>query len=83
MLFITGNAGKLFGINLLFLEPEFNSEVSFISFTILGFAFGVFVMNWNLTTFLLAKFYFPFMASMEKPFRKYCFNNAFIPSLFL
>jgi hypothetical protein len=48
-----------------------------------GFAFGIFIMSWNITTFILFSRYFKFLAPTSNPFLKYCINNAVIPLLFL
>ena len=40
-------------------------------------------MTWNLTTYLLDAYHFPFLASLERPFTKFCLNNSIIPFLFL
>jgi len=72
-----------FGANSLFLAPEYYNEVNFFSTTIVGFAIGVFVMSWNITTFILHGKYVHFLASTAQPFLKFCINNAVLPLLFL
>lgn len=72
-----------FGANSLFLAPEYYNEVNFFSTTIVGFAIGIFVMSWNITTFILHGKYVHFLASTAQPFLKFCINNAVLPLLFL
>lgn len=72
-----------FGANSLFLAPEYYNEVSFSSTAIVGFAIGVFIMSWNITTFILHGKNIQFLASTAQPFLKYCINNAILPILFL
>jgi hypothetical protein len=81
-LFMTGVLGKSFGIRYLFLDPEYLGEVNPISFLILGLAFGAFYMSWNLTVYLLSTHFFPFLASLKRPFTKFCLNNSLIPLAF-
>ena len=81
-LFLTGQVGSLFGIKYLFLSPEYLGEINFWSFFIVGFWFGAFLMSWNLTTYLLDAHRFPFLATMEKPFTKFCINNFLVPLSF-
>ena len=50
---ITGNFMQTFGAYSLFLAPEYFGEVSPFSTAIVGFAIGVFIMGWNITTFIL------------------------------
>ena len=82
-LIITGTVGEKFGIQYLFLAPEYLGRVGFGSFFILGLAFGGFVMTWNIITYLLDAYHFPFLASLSRPFRKYCINNAVLPLAFV
>ena len=80
---MTGKIGSLFGIKYLFLTPEYLGQVNCWSFFLLGFAFGSFMMTWNLTTYLLEAYHFPFLASLGRPFTKFCLNNSVIPLIFL
>ena len=79
---INGNIGKKLGILYLFLDPEYMEEVGFYSFFFTGLAFGGFFMTWNLTIYLLNAHHFPFLASLARPFAKFCLNNALIPLAF-
>ncbi|HNJ57672.1 MAG TPA: hypothetical protein PLH33_01450, partial [Chitinophagaceae bacterium] len=72
-----------FGASSLFLAPEYFNEVSFSSTAIVGFSIGVFIMSWNITTFILHGKHIQFLASTAQPFLKYCINNAVLPILFL
>jgi len=81
-LLISGQLGNIFGIKYLFLSPEYLGKINFISFFIVGFWFGGFMMAWNLTTYLLDAHRFPFIATMAKPFTKFCLNNFIIPLSF-
>ena len=40
------------------------------------------MMSWNLTTYLLDAHRFPFIATMAKPFTKFCINNFVVPFSF-
>ncbi len=82
-LLMTGTVGRLFGVNFLFVGPEYMGEVNSISFLFLGLAFGGFFMSWNLTTYLLDAHHFPFLACLSRPFTKFCLNNFIIPLVFL
>jgi hypothetical protein len=80
---ITGNFLKLFGANALFLAPEYLGNVNAAGSAIIGIASGIFIMSWNITTFILHSKRFRFLATNSKPFLKYCLNNAIIPICFL
>ncbi len=82
-LLMTGKVASIFGISYLFLTPEYLGEVNFLSFFFLGLAFGGFFMTWNLTTYLLDSHHFPFLASLSRPFTKFCLNNLHVPQGFL
>lgn len=81
-LLITGHIGNIFGVKYLFLSPEYLGNINFWSFFIVGFWFGAFMMSWNLTTYLLDAHRFPFIATMAKPFTKFCINNFVVPFSF-
>jgi hypothetical protein len=85
ILFATVGGGFLsnFGAYSLFLAPEYYNDVSFISTAIVGFSVGVFIMSWNITTFILFRKHIQFLATTAQPFLKYCINNGIIPFLFL
>lgn len=80
---ITGNFMKIFGANGLFLAPEYLGNVNAGGAAITGIATGIFIMNWNITTFILHSKRFRFLATNSKPFLKYCLNNSIIPIFFL
>ena len=79
ILFLSGNLGQKLGFQFLFLDPEYLGSVNFWSFFFLGFAFGGLTMSWNLTTYLLGAQYFPFLATLSRPFTKFSLNNTVIP----
>ena len=83
ILLMTGNIGNIFGIRYLFVTPEYLGQVNFLSFFFLGLAFGGFFMTWNLTSYLLESYHFPFLASLSRPFTKFCLNNLVIPLTFV
>lgn len=80
---VTGHFMKLFGANALFLAPEYLGTVNPGGAAIVGFAAGIFIMSWNITTFILHSARFRFLATATNPFLKYCLNNAIIPAVFL
>ena len=85
LLLSTINSGfmKSFGADALYFVPEYMGSVSPLATFFLGIAMGVFIMSWNITTFILHAKRFKFLAATSKPFLKYCFNNAVLPLLFL
>ena len=80
---VAGNFMFAFGANSLFLAPEYFGEVNALSTAIVGFAIGVFMMSWNITTFILHHKNLRFLATTAQPFLKYCINNAILPLTFL
>jgi len=74
---------KSFGADALFLAPEYLGNVNSISCAIVGMSIGVFIMCWNITTFILLSKHFTFLAATQYPFLKYCINNSPIPIAFL
>jgi hypothetical protein len=72
-----------YGADSLFLAPEYLGQVNAMSAAIMGVAIAVFIMSWNITTFILFCRHFRFLATTSNPFLKYCVNNAIIPLVFL
>ena len=85
LLFSTINSGfmKIFGADALFFSPEYLGSVNIFGTIITGMALGVYMMSWNITTFILHSRRFKFLATTSNPFLKYCINNAILPLLFL
>ncbi|MCP9236659.1 hypothetical protein [Lewinella sp. JB7] len=79
LLMVSGLLGQQLGLQYLFLDPEYLGESGYYSFLIVGLAFGFFTMSWNLSTYLLLGGYFNFLASLSRPFLKFCINNALLP----
>lgn len=80
---VSGNFLQPYGANSLFLAPEYLGNVNALSMAIVGFAVGVFVMSWNITTFILHTKHIKFLATTAQPFLKFCINNAVFPLFFL
>ena len=72
-----------YGSETLYLAPEYWGNVTALSTGFVGFGIGIFVMSWNITTFILHTKHIRFLATTSQPFLKYCINNAIIPILFL
>ena len=66
-----------YGVPYLFLSPEYLGEVNFLSYSIIGFSFGGFLMAFNISSYIMNGHRFPFIATISKPFLKYCMNNLF------
>ncbi|MCU0374262.1 MAG: patatin-like phospholipase family protein [Chitinophagaceae bacterium] len=85
ILFAVVNGSFLYklGAHMLFLFPEYLGTVGFLSCLWVGFALGIFILSWNITTFILHSRQVQFLATTRQPFLKYCFNNALLPLFFL
>lgn len=81
--FVTEALAPKYGIPLLFLNPEYLDNVSFWSYLIIGFSCGGFIMAYNISSYIMNGFRFPFLATLSNPFLKYCLNNSIIPGSFL
>ena len=85
ILFSTVNSDfmKNYGADALFFSPEYLGTVNMLGALITGIALGVYIMSWNVTTFILHSKRFKFLATTTHPFLKYCINNAVLPLLFI
>ncbi len=82
-LLVTSLTGQHYGINYLYLDPEYLGEVDFLSFFLVGVALGGFLVTWNITAYILHAHRFPFLATINKPFGVFMLNNSLIPLAFL
>jgi hypothetical protein len=83
LMIILGQLGENYGIPILFLNPEYLSVVGYFSFQLVGICLGLFYITWNLVSYLLYSYRYPFMASLKWPFAMFTFNNSIIPFCFL
>ncbi len=85
VLFSTVGGGFMsaFGAQALFLAPEYLGSINILGAIITGFAVGMFIMSWNISTFILFSKYFRFLSATTNPFLKYCINNAVLPLTFI
>jgi hypothetical protein len=80
---ITENVGTKYGLQFLFLNPEYLGTVGFTSFFIVGMMMGMFIVAFNIAGFLLNSFRFPFLATLSRTFLKFFLNNFIIPLSFI
>lgn len=75
--------GVKYGVPYLLLDPEYLGKVNYWSYFILGFSCGGFIMAFHLSSYIANSFRFHFIATLSRPFYKYCVNNSFIPLVFI
>src|SRR6185436_8153038 len=81
--FVTGWLSQRFGVPYLFLDPEYLGTVNFQSFFIMGFATGCFIMVFNISSYIVNGFRFPFIATLSRPFMKFTLNNFVVQTAFV
>lgn len=57
-------------------------RIDVLSFGILGFALGGFITAFNIYSYILHANEFPFLATLARPFLRFCYNNFLIPLFF-
>ncbi len=75
--------GSKFGVPILLLAPEYLGQTGFGAYALLGFSLGGFIMAFNLYSYIMHGFRFPFIASVSRPFFKFCINNFILPLSFV
>jgi hypothetical protein len=80
---VSGHFLESYGANSLYLAPEYLTNVNALSMAMVGFSVGVFIMSWNIATFILHTKHIKFLATTAQPFLKFCINNAVLPLFFL
>lgn len=81
--YITNTLGDSFGMPSLFLAPEYLDNVDHWAFLIYGFIVGGFIVAFNISSYVVNAHYFPFIATLSRPFIKYALNNFIIPLVFI
>src|SRR4029079_7117625 len=69
---VNGTFMHRFGAHMLYLYPEYLGHVNALSLSLVGVAVAIFVMSWNITTFILHNKHIRFLATTTQPFLKYC-----------
>ncbi len=77
--FVTKAISLKYGTPYLFLFPEYLGEVNFLSHFVVGIVTGGFIMAFNISSYVVNGFRFPFLATLNRPFIKYCQNNFILP----
>lgn len=81
-LIVSDSLGSKFGLPYLLYSPEYHGKVSWISFLLMGFSIGGFTMAFNMYSYMKLGTKYPFLATLSRPFIKFCWNNALIPLIF-
>lgn len=81
--FTTGVLASKFGVPQQFLIPEYRGASGILSFYIVGFALGGFITAFNLYSYIMHGYRFPFIATLSKPFHKLSINNFLLPAIFI
>lgn len=79
---VNGDFASKLGIPFLFLDPIYLDKVSFWGFLLIGVALSGFTMAFNITSYILDGYRFPFLGTLPRPFTHFCLNNALIPLTF-
>ncbi|HEX6846002.1 MAG TPA: hypothetical protein VF144_03435 [Chitinophagaceae bacterium] len=74
---------RTFGADSLYLAPEYLGNVNALGAAIVGMSIGMFIMSWNIASFILFSRHFRFLAATTNPFLRFCINNFVIPAAFL
>ena len=82
-LIISDSLGSAFGVPFLFFSPEYLGKVNGWSFLLLGFSVGGFTMAFNTYSYIKLGPRYPFLATVSRPFFKFCLNNSLIPFSFI
>src|SRR5258705_964721 len=75
---VNGSFMKTFGADCLYLAPEYLGNVNSLSSAMVGASIGIFIMSWNISTFILFSRHFRFLAATTNPFLKNCITNSVI-----
>src|SRR5687767_14054771 len=77
--FVSNRLGVGLGISYLFIVPEYLGDVTIWSYLLVGFSFGGFMTAFHVSSYVINSHRFPFLATLKRPFIRYCYNNFIIP----
>ena len=80
---INNQIGLGFGLPYLFLSPEYLGNSNYLSFILLGFSVGGFIMAFHTYSYIQLGPKYPFIATLSRPFFKFALNNSLLPLLFI
>ncbi|MDX1652473.1 MAG: patatin-like phospholipase family protein [Brumimicrobium sp.] len=80
---INGSLGVSIGLPYLFLSPEYLNDTNYLSFLLLGFSVGGFIMAFHTYSYIQLGPKYPFIATLSRPFFKFSLNNSLIPLIFI
>ena len=80
---ISDGFGRAFGVPFLFFSPEYLGEISAVSFMLIGFGIGGFIVGFHTYSYMKLGFHYPFLALSNRPFVRFSINNSLIPIAFI
>lgn len=85
-IFLFGIVGQYLLVSLggpyLFLDPDYQGNISFLSTFWVGLFLGAFTVSYHLCNYILDGPKFYFLATQRKPFLTFCLNNSLLPGIF-
>jgi len=81
--FIFKVLGYTYGIHSLFLAPEYLGRVNVLSYFVLGFTTGIFIMAFHMSSYITIAYQYPVISTFRKPFLRFSLNNLIIPLTYL
>ncbi len=82
-LIITKAIGEKFGLQFIFLSPEYMGHINNLAFLFTGFGVGSFIVAFNISAYVVAAHRYPFIATVSRPFLIFSLNNFIIPFLYI
>ncbi|MDW8134037.1 MAG: hypothetical protein RMJ66_03120 [Bacteroidia bacterium] len=81
-LIAAGQIGEGFGVEEIFYSPRVSFYPTWLTTFIWGAAYGIFVVAYHLTTYLLDGHHAAFLLRERYPFLQYALNNSLLPLSF-
>ncbi|HRO75968.1 MAG TPA: hypothetical protein PLP27_07465 [Crocinitomicaceae bacterium] len=79
---VSGSIASNYGVPYLFLSPEYNGTVSWVSFLFMGIGFGGFTIAFNIYSYKIMGKVYPFVSTLSRPFNKFFINNSALTLVF-
>ncbi len=82
-LVVAGNLGSKFGMQFIFLSPEYLGHIGIWAFLFTGLGVGSFIMAFHISAYVVTAHRYPFIATLSRPFFVFSLNNSVIPGLYI
>jgi hypothetical protein len=76
---VSGHVFNDYGVQLLFVLPEYLGSTGFTAFFLTGLGIGLFTMAFHISSYIFYSYRYRFLATLDRPIYRFSINNSVIP----